>query len=74
MSTPDMVVSPPHYTKGGVECIDAIRAALGEEGFAAYCRGAAIKYLWRGPHKGSEGEDYKKARFYVSMLIGEDPR
>jgi hypothetical protein len=23
----DMINSPPHYTAGGIECIDAIRAA-----------------------------------------------
>ena len=38
----DMVNSPPHYNQGGIECIDAIEAALGKEGFRAYCRGNAI--------------------------------
>ena len=26
----DMVNSPPHYNKTGIECIDAIRAATGD--------------------------------------------
>ena len=65
----DLVNHPAHYTQGGVECIDAIRAALGDEGFAGYCRGAAIKYLWRAPHKGNAAEDYRKARWYVDALI-----
>ena len=30
----DMVNSPAHYNFAGVECIDAIRAATGEEGFS----------------------------------------
>lgn len=68
---PDSVNHPPHYTQGGVECIDAIEAALGPEGFAAYCRGAAIKYLWRGPHKGAEKQDYEKARWYLNRLLDE---
>lgn len=25
---PDMVNHPPHYTAGGIECIEAIRAAI----------------------------------------------
>jgi hypothetical protein len=41
-SVTDMVNHPPHY-QGKVECIDAIEAALGPDGFAAYCRGNAIK-------------------------------
>lgn len=67
----DLVNHPPHYTQGGIECIDALKAALGDEGFRAYCRGAAIKYLWRGPHKGSETQDYEKARWYLNRLIEE---
>ena len=42
----DMVNHPPHYqSDNGVECIDAIRAALGRDGFIAYCRGNAMKYI-----------------------------
>lgn len=44
MSEYDEVNHPSHYTNGDIECIDAIRAALGKEGFIAYCRGNAIKY------------------------------
>jgi hypothetical protein len=65
MSIPDMVNHPPHYTAGSVECIDAIRAALGDEAFVAYCRGTAIKYLWRTGRKGSASEDIRKAEWYA---------
>ena len=58
----DSVNHPPHYTAGDIECIDAIRAALGREGFVAYCRGSAIKYLWRCEHKGGT-EDMHKAEW-----------
>ena len=64
----DMVNSPPHYTSGDIECIDAIRAALGPEGFKAFCRGNAIKYNWRSSLKNGV-EDTKKARWYIDRLI-----
>ena len=71
MNEPDMVSHPPHYTVGNVECLDAIEAALGPEGFMAYCRGQVLKYTWRAPHKGNEGQDYRKAAFYLNRLIEE---
>jgi hypothetical protein len=64
----DMVNSPPHYTHGDIECIDAIRAALGPEGFAAFCRGNVIKYNFRCDHKGGL-QDVEKAAWYLDKLI-----
>ena len=64
----DMVNSPPHYTHGDIECIDAIRAALGPEGFAAFCRGNVIKYNFRCDHKGGL-QDVEKAGWYLDKLI-----
>lgn len=61
----DMVNHPPHYTAGGVECIEAIEEALGRDGFVAYCRGNAIKYTWRAGLKGDWREDLKKAAWYL---------
>lgn len=62
----DAVNKPAHYQGEGVECIDAIRAALGQEGFIAYCRGNAIKYAWRaGKKHGDVGEDMSKAAVYA---------
>ena len=60
----DPVASPQHYTAGSIECIDAIRAALGDEGFLAYCRGNALKYVWRAPLKAS-AQDLRKAIWYL---------
>ena len=71
--TPDQVNRPSHYNHGGIECIDAIRAALGHDGFIAYCRGNVIKYQWRADHKHG-GEDLKKAAWYARMASGDDPR
>jgi hypothetical protein len=64
----DMVNNPPHYNAGTVECIEAIRAALSEEGFREYCKGNALKYIWRERHKGGD-EDIHKAIWYLNTLI-----
>ena len=64
----DPVNHPRHYTAGAVECIDAIEAALGPEGFVAYCRGNALKYCWRGPLKNGL-EDLAKAVWYLQRAI-----
>lgn len=64
----DVVNHPPHYTQGGIECIDAIKAALGEEQYEGYLRGACIKYLWRYKMK-SGVESLKKAEWYLKRLI-----
>lgn len=64
----DVVNHPNHYTHGSIECIDAIEAALGPEGFAAFLRGNIIKYNWRCKHKHGL-EDIEKARWYVNKLI-----
>ena len=62
---PDMVNHPPHYqSESGIECIDAIHAALGDDGFVAYCRGNAMKYTWR--QKVDQAEDLRKAAWYLN--------
>jgi len=62
---------PSHYTQGGIECIDAIKAATeGLNGFEGYCTGNAIKYLWRWKHKNGV-EDLKKAHWYIKKLAVE---
>lgn len=57
-------VNPAHYKAGGMECIDAIKAALGTDGLVAMCRGNAMKYLWRADKKGKLAEDLRKAAWY----------
>ena len=70
----DMVNRPSHYNYGDIECIDAIKAMLGEEGFRAYCKGNALKYTWRAGLKFKADEDLKKAVWYNRMAAGDDPR
>lgn len=67
----DNINHPAHYTQGGIECIDAIEAAVNElSGIEAVCTGNAIKYLWRWKRKNGI-EDLKKARWYIDRLIAE---
>ncbi|QHJ81091.1 MAG: hypothetical protein [Caudoviricetes sp.] len=67
----DVVNHPSHYTQGGIECIDAIKAAtVGKTGIDAVCVANVVKYLWRYEEKNGL-EDVKKARWYLERLINE---
>lgn len=60
---------PAHYCQGGIECIEAIKAAtIGLMGMEAVCTANAIKYLWRWKRKNGT-EDLRKARWYLDRLI-----
>jgi hypothetical protein len=63
----DAVNHPPHYTQGGIECIDAIKAALTPEEWRGYCKGNALKYVWRERHKGGD-ESLQKAAWYLASM------
>ena len=68
---PDMVNHPQHYTQGGIECIDALKAAtVGKRGIEAVCVANVIKYLWRYEEKNGV-EDIRKAKFYIERLLKE---
>lgn len=62
---------PPHYTKGKIECIDAIDTVTenlkGEHG---YYTGTILKYIWRWYHKNGI-EDLRKAQWYLERLIAK---
>jgi hypothetical protein len=68
---PDLINTPPHYTDGGIETIDYIRAKLTREEFIGLCRGNILKYVSRAGKKGSALEDYKKAEVYLGWLLKE---
>lgn len=61
----DMVNNPPHYNAGSVECIEAIQSALTKEEFRGYCKGNALKYVWREKYK-DQDESLKKAIWYLN--------
>lgn len=75
--TPDTVEHPSHYTSGGIECIDAMKAMLvGYEQakiatrfYWHFLSGQVLKYLWRWPLKERPLQDLKKARWYLDRLI-----
>lgn len=70
-NVPDMVNHPQHYTQGGIECIDALKAAtVGKRGIEAVCVANIIKYCWRYEEKNGI-EDVRKAKFYIERLLKE---
>lgn len=67
--TDDMVNNPAHYNQGDIECIDGIKAVLGDQ-FEFYLHGNAIKYLWRFRYKGGI-QDLEKCEWYLRKLMEE---
>lgn len=69
MSDSDIVNHPKHYTRGKIECIDAIESAVSElSGIEAVCTANVIKYVWRWKHKNGI-QDLRKAQWYLNKLI-----
>lgn len=64
----DMVNNPPHYTQGGIECIDAMEAAYGTEAVIMFCMCNAFKYQWRFNNKNGR-EDILKCQWYQNKMI-----
>jgi hypothetical protein len=60
----DAVNHPKHYTKhpSGVECIQITE-------HMNFCKGNAVKYIWRAGEKSNEIEDLEKARWYLDREI-----
>lgn len=56
----DTINHPSHYTSRshGIECIEITRRC-------DFCKGNAIKYVWRHMEKGKPVEDLKKALWYL---------
>ena len=70
----DVVNNPSHYTTGGIENIDYIKAKLTEEQYQGFLLGNALKYLGRANHKSNFDQDLGKAQFYVNRLVKERER
>ena len=64
----DMVNSPAHYNKAGIETIDIIQSVT-KDGFETYLQGNILKYLCRYRYKQNAVEDLEKARWYLNRLI-----
>lgn len=66
----DVVNKPKHYNHNhkGIECINAIEAALTTEEFRGYLKGSIMKYTWREGYKNGL-EDNKKGQWYYNLLV-----
>lgn len=64
----DPINSPSHYTKGGIETIDYMKAKMSPEQFIGYLVGNCHKYLSRFQDKNGL-EDLKKCAWYLDKLI-----
>lgn len=62
----DPVNSPPHYTRGAIQPIEAI-----EDWELGFCLGNAVKYIARAGHKdpAKEIEDLEKSAWYLARHI-----
>jgi hypothetical protein len=58
----DNINHPEHYTSMGIECIQVTE-------MFNFCKGNAIKYIWRAGKKGDEIEDLNKAIWYINREI-----
>lgn len=66
----DMVNSPSHYTRGEIDCIEALKASMTKEQFLGHLKATAIAYLWRYDLKNGV-EDVKKAKWYIERMVKE---
>jgi hypothetical protein len=64
-------INPSHYQRDGMECIDAIKAAVQNlSGAEAFETGSAIKYLWRWKEKGGK-DDLQKAVWFINDMVSD---
>lgn len=71
IKTNNDAINPSHYTVGGIETIDFMKAKSTHEEFCGHLRLTAIKYLSRAGHKDDAIQEYKKAQWYINRLIEE---
>jgi len=64
----DAVNHPDHYKQGDIECIQAIEASMSLSAFQGFCKGNALKYIWRYKRKGVPLQDIDKAIWYLTRL------
>lgn len=64
----DIINNPLHYTHGGIETIDYLKAKMSKEQFIGFLIGNILKYVSRFPFKNGL-EDLKKAQWYLDKLI-----
>lgn len=67
----NVVDSPDHYIKGGIETIDYLKAKMFKDEFKGFLKGNCLKYISRAGNKDDELQDYEKAKWYLDKLINE---
>ena len=65
----DMVNSPNHYNRNGIEVFDIMRAFYGDDVYEHFCLCSAQKYVTRCRLKGKYLEDLKKARKCIDRIV-----
>lgn len=68
----DAVNHPKHYQlPSGRESVDVMREILTEEEFRGWCKGNALKYIFREGKKDDAVQDIKKAGKFLEFLTEE---
>ena len=65
---PDMVNHPPHYTQGGMECIEEMIQLFGRQATMNFCLLNAWKYRKRALHKNGQ-QDLDKSDWYIAKYV-----
>lgn len=65
----DVINAPSHYTSGGIETIDYMKAKMSDEQYKGYLLGNVIKYTSRFQIKNGL-QDLEKAQWYLDRLVG----
>jgi hypothetical protein len=68
IAQPDDVNNPRHYTVGGYEALDVMKAKLTPEEYIGAMKFNVLKYLMRANYKGHHDQDCEKAQFYAKEL------
>lgn len=68
----DPIHNPSHYTNGGIEFIEVLRAKLSSDEFRGFLKGNVIKYTLRAEHKNG-AQDYAKGAKYAQWLAEVKP-
>lgn len=68
----DPIHNPSHYTNGGIEFIEVLRAKLSSDEFRGFLKGNVIKYTLRAEHKDG-AQDYAKGARYAQWLAEVKP-
>lgn len=63
-------INPSHYTQGGIQSIEYLKAKLTPEEYQGFLKGNILKYITREKLKNGK-EDIYKAQWYLDRLVNE---